>query len=265
MKIILTHDADSVRQPFRHIWSRRSRFTRRDLLASALGLRNLYNNIADIVSLEGELGFRSTFFIPVFLFDIHEVIDTLLEIRGEGWEVQLHYVHEANPQFQGLFRMQMSFFNELLGSAQGVRCHGLRVNDDLLNLFRREGLRYDSSMRGETAGTYDPYTATSNGLVEIPIGVMDADLFGRLHLSEAAAWRYILRKIEAAESSGARYFTLLFHQEAYRMKGGRLYRRLLRHLADSGYNGIKCIDAYGEAGPVTRGKPRPQSTILKQQ
>ena len=250
MKIVLTHDADSVRQPFGHIWKRRSRFTRRDLLVAAFGLRNLYNNIADMVSLEGELGFHSTFFIPVFLFDLHEVIDTLREIREEGWEVQFHYVHEANPQFQGLLRMQLDFFREMLGQAKGVRCHGLRINDELLNLFHREGLDYDSSLRSETAGTYNPYMVANGELVEIPIGVMDADLFGRLHLSETTAWRYILRKLKAAEASGAKYFTILFHQEAYRMKGGRLYRKLLHHLADKGYEGIRCIDAYEENKPL---------------
>ena len=241
MKIILTHDADSVHKPLEHIFARRERFSDKDLKAAEKGTLNLYNNIEAIVQLEAELGFRSTFFIPTFLFNLHSIVDTLKSIQQEGTEIQLHYVYEDHPQFQGLFNIQKSFFSDMIGPVHGVRCHNLWVTQPLLDLFKEEWVLYDSSYRGETVGRMNPYTI-ENGLIEIPIGIMDTDLFGRLHLTENEAWKFILKDLHIAEEHHVGYYTLLFHQESFRMKGGRLYSKLLKHLADEGYECIRCSD-----------------------
>ena len=241
MKIILTHDADSIYKSMEHILARRERFTPEDLKAAEKSTLNLYNNIEDIVQLEAELGFRSTFFIPTFLFNLYSIIDTLKNIQREGTELQLHYVHEDHPQYKGLFSIQKSFFNELIGDVRGVRCHNLWVTPPLLDLFKEERVVYDSSYRSETVERMNPYSL-DNGLIEIPIGIMDTDLFGRLHLTENEAWKFILKDLDAAENHRVGYYTLLFHQESFRMKGGRLYSKLLKHLAKEGYEGIRCCD-----------------------
>ena len=203
---------------------------------------NLYNNIEEIVHLETELGFQSTFFIPSFLFNLYDIRDNLKAIRQEGTELQLHYVHEQHPQTKGLFAMQRTLFEELVGPVEGIRCHNLWITDDLLKLFHNEGIAYESSYRAETVGTLNPFHI-HEALIEIPIGIMDTDLFGRFHFSEAEAWKYILKRIEQAKQEKNQFFTLLFHQESFRMKGGRLYADLLRHLADEGYECIRCCDA----------------------
>jgi peptidoglycan/xylan/chitin deacetylase (PgdA/CDA1 family) len=241
MKIILTHDADSIKKPFRHIWRRRDRFSTGDLLRSALRTRNLYNNIEDLASLEERHGFHSTFFIPAFLFNIDEVSDTLRSIKNSGWEVQLHYVHHPT-QSEGLFRVQKEYFKHKIGSVEGVRTHNLEVSNETLEMFRKDGIVYDSSYRRETVGTYDVYRIKGH-LREIPVGIMDTDVFGRLMLDENEASRYILWKIQKAREEKARYFSILFHQESYRMKGGRLYKELIGYLAKKGYEAQRCIDA----------------------
>ena len=234
MNIILTHDIDSIRKPFSHIWQRRNRFNVRDLFLSALGLKNLYNNIEEIISLEDRYDYRSVFFVPVFLFNIEEIIDIIKYIKKQGWEVQLHYVHEPN-QYLGLFRMQKEYFEKEIGPVEGVRVHMLILNNNILTMFQKEGIKYDSSLRAETANTYDPFLIMEK-LLEIPIGVMDADIFGRLKLSEETALKYVLWKLEKAKSKGAHNFTILFHQESYSMKGGRIYRDIVKHLSAKGYN-----------------------------
>ncbi len=241
MKIILTHDADSIDKPMEHILARQERFTPKDLKAAEKGTLNLYNNIEDIVQLEAELGFRSTFFIPTFLFNLYSIVDTLKTIQREGTELQLHYVHEDHPQYKGLFDIQKSFFNEVIGDVRGVRCHNLWVTPPLLDLFKEEWVFYDSSYRSETVERMNPYSL-DNGLVEIPIGIMDTDLFGRLHLTENEAWKFILKDLATAQDHRVEYYTLLFHQESFRMKGGRLYSKLLKHLAKEGYECIRCCD-----------------------
>lgn len=241
LKIILTHDVDSVHKPIEHIRARRDRFTEKDLKAAEKGTLNLYNNIADIVQLETELGFRSTFFLPTFLFNLHSIADTLKAIQREGIELQLHYVHEDHPQFKGLFNMQHTFFSDLIGPVHGVRCHNLWVTPPLLDLFKAERVIYDASYRGETVEQVEPYRL-ENGLIEIPIGIMDTDLFGRFQLTENEAWKYILKDLQHAEAHRTQNYSFLFHQESFRMKGGRLYSKLLKHLANEGYECIRCCD-----------------------
>ena len=230
MIIVLTHDIDSIRKPFKHIWQRRNRFTIKDIILSALNLKNLYNNIEDVIALEDKYGVKSTLFVPVFLFNINEIIDTLRSIKRQGWEVQLHYVYEAN-QAVGLFRMQKEYFEEEIGIVEGVRVHKLIMNDVILNMLQKEGIKYDSTLRVETANTYNPYYITKE-MIEIPIAIMDADLFGRLQLNEDQALKYIDWKLKSAQERGAWCFTILFHQESYRMKGGRIYSKVLELIKD---------------------------------
>ena len=169
MNIILTHDVDSIIRPFKHVWQRRKRFKIKDILLAALKIKNLYNNIEEIVSLEDKYRYRSVFFIPVFLFDIEEIIDVIKQIRKQGWEVQLHYVHEPN-QYTGLFKMQKEYFEKEIGPVEGVRVHMLVINKDILAMFQKEGIKYDSTLRAETANTYDPFPIMEK-LLEIPIGI----------------------------------------------------------------------------------------------
>ncbi len=240
--IILTHDADSIRRPLRHILQRRSRFKLTDMLRHILGFDNLYNNILRLAEFEESLRVRSTFFIPVQLFPLEEIESDLKDLAKRGWEIELHYVFEP-VQPEALFRMQRDYFESMLNvKVRGVRVHNLQVSDRLLDLFEREGLIYDSSLRFEQVERSSPFRIRER-LIEIPIGVMDADLFGRLHMSEQRAYRYVLRKIEEAVSRGERVFTLLFHQESFRMIGGRIYRDILEELHRREYVMCTCLDA----------------------
>ena len=241
MYAVLTHDIDSIKRPLRHILRVRSRFGLGDLLRHVLGLTNLYYNVNLILDFEDQLGARSTFFLPVFLFPITEILDDIKALIREGWEVSLHAVIEG-IQREGLIRMQLEFLRDLLGfSPRGVRSHYLVINDEVLRIYASLGLDYDSSFRVESLGRWDP-VVTKYGILEIPIGIMDADLFGRLHLSEESAWRYIVRKVERAKEEGARFIVFLFHQESFRMKGGRLYSRLLWWLHEKEFHFLRCVD-----------------------
>ena len=233
MRIILSHDIDSINRPLLHILKRARRFSAKDFILHVLGIKNLYNNIEDVVSLESEYGYHSTFFIPVFLFNLNDIIDILKTIKKEKWDLQLHYIYEKN-QYYSLFKLQKNRFNNLFGDFEGIRVHMLVISDKLIDTFVREGIKYDSSYRAEEVNRYDPYIIRKN-LIEFPIGVMDADLFGRLHLSEREAFKYVISKIDKAREKGYKYFVTLFHQESFRMRGGRIYKNILKHLSSHGY------------------------------
>lgn len=242
MYAIVTHDVDSVKKPIKHVLKVRRRFKISDLVKHILHLTNLYNNIELVMDFEDQVGVRSTFFFPVLLFPLEEVLDEIFLLIKEGWEVGLHAVVERNQE-DGIIKMQFDLLREFLKvSLKGVRSHYLIVNNKILQLYASLGFTYDSSIRVESLGRWDP-TPLSCGIIEIPIGVMDADLFGRLHLSEEKAWRYIMWKVQKAVNEGARAITFLFHQESFRMRGGRLYSRLLWWLHEKEFDIIKCIDA----------------------
>lgn len=242
----LSHDVDSIRRGFKHVWRVRDRFGLRDLLAHLLGFKNLYDNLADLMEVEERLGVRSTFFIPVVLFRLDEVVDVLRELVKGGWEVGLHFVAEPY-QRRGLVKMEREFLESLLGVVvRGVRTHNLAVDEGLMSVYAGLGFLYDSSYRMEEVGRSTPFLH-SCGLVEVPIGVMDADLFGRLRLSEEAAFRYVEGKVKAAMDRGEAAFTLLFHQESFRMRGGRIYGRLVERLLELG-EAYKLIDLVSKLG-----------------
>ena len=246
MLIGLSHDADSIKKPFKHIWRVRKRFTRRQLLAHALGLKNLYDNFSDIMALEESLGVRSTFFIPVVLFDVGDIEDVLRELVRGGWEIGLHFVVEPY-QRAALVEIERDWLEQLLNTRLlGVRTHNLAIDERLMAIYAQKGFLYDSSYRMEEVGRATPYEHEA-GILEVPIGVMDADLFGRLRLSEEKALRYVEHKVAVAAERGEKAFTVLFHQESFSMRGGRIYRRLLESWASDG-KAYKLLDLLDKLG-----------------
>ena len=238
MRVILTHDVDSIKKPLRHVLKVRKRFSIRDVIKHILGLKNLYNNIEDVMALEDTYGFRSTFFIPVDLFPLLEIEDILKELVRGGWEVGLHYVVES-VQNRALMKIKKEFLQSIVGKVLGVRMHQLLVNIELLKIAKDLGLVYDSSYRAYEIGKFSPIVMEC-GILEIPIGIMDTDLFGRLMMDERKAIKYIVSKVEEAREEGI--ITLLFHQESIHMKGGRIYRDILEYIHRHEYKTLTCRD-----------------------
>jgi len=245
LTVVLSHDVDSVKRPLSHILARRKRFAAKDLLKHFLKITNLYNNFSIMADAEEKLGYRSTIFVPVGLFSLDEVLDTLKSLEKEGWEIGYHPVVSGNQTY-GLLKLGLDYLKYLGFNVKGVRAHYLIYTPSLLDCYRRLGILYDSSLRAEEAGKYSPFV--EKGLVELPIGLMDADVFGRLMVSdESKAWKYIMWKLSLVEKSGERVFVVLFHQEALRMRGGRLYFRLLEYLHEKEYTVCKCIEVVEKA------------------
>ncbi len=88
--------------------------------------------------LEDKYDFYSTFFLPLTLFDISNVIDTLLDIEKSGWSVQPHYVYEPIQSYS-LFQLQKELFINIFGDLIGVRVHMLNINNHLIDMFIKLG------------------------------------------------------------------------------------------------------------------------------
>ena len=246
--VCLTHDVDSITRPLLHVLRRGGRFAPLDLLKHLAGLDNLYDNIRLIMDFEDDLDIRSTWFFPPFLLPLERVEDYVKDLVKGGWEVGLHAV-AGGAQSSGLLKMQVEYMRDFLDlPLRGVRFHGLIYSRELLSQLASMGFIYDSSARVEEVG-YRPFRVAP-GMVELPLYVMDADLFGRLKLSEDRAWRYILWKLGRVEEVGVEVVVVLFHQESFRMKGGRLYSRLAEWVLEKGWSALTCVEAVRRLGEV---------------
>jgi len=243
MHIILTHDVDSLSKPIGHILRRWRRFSFRDIIMRSIGVKSLYNNLSELERLEDKYDYRSTIFVPVVLFPVSDASSQLCEMAKDGWEIALHFVVEGT-QLRSLINIEKERLNAVVGNVYGVRTHMLTISEKLLEEYCKAGFKYDSSIRAEECERYEAYKVCED-MHEIPIGLMDTDVFGRLKMNESEAWNYIIRKIENAEKKGEDQFTILFHQESLRMRGGRLYKKLLEYLSESDYKVSRCSDVLG--------------------
>ena len=239
--ICLTHDVDTVFRSIREVFARRNRFSKIGILKHLFRIDNLYNNIYKICEIEDTYKLRSTFFIPVNLFPLERISNEIKYLREGGWEIGFHSVIE-NIQPFSIIKMSLEFLEEEFSlKIYGVRSHYLRVSSDVIRMYLKLGLIYDSSYRVESLET-NGVLKLPEGLWEFPIAIMDADVFGRLMLSEEKAWKYITAKIEKLIKNGYKVITILFHQESFRMKGGRLYSKLLDWLWEREYTMGSCYN-----------------------
>jgi hypothetical protein len=101
------------------------------------------------------------------------------------------------------------------------------------------GFDYDTTVGnndrlGFRLGLATPFHAPDPGwrrlsLLELPLSLMDTTLWGYLKKGEEEGFADVMRLMEMVEDVEG-LFTLLWHQEAVRMKGGRIYWRILREL-----------------------------------
>ena len=70
-------------------------------------------------------------------------------------------------------------------------------------------------------------------LLELPLVLMDTTLWGYLKRTEEEGFADAMRMMKAVEEVEG-LFTLLWHQEAVRMRGGRIYWALLDEIKAEG-------------------------------
>lgn len=234
-QIILTHDIDAIRKD-KPSWSY---FPKIEQLKGRLG-KNLYNNLEDIIALEEKYGYRSTIFIPVFLFEVDDILEILLQAELRGWEIGLHYVYQGHRQDPvGLFHTQKGYIDGLFQSfrdeeIKGVRSHHLVLREWIIEEMEKTFV-YDSSTRDYS---FRGIHKIRGELYEIPITIMDADY---VYAGENTFWMYLYKLYKNRKNLND--FCVLFHNQSYRMKGGRLYKELLAHMANDGVYGVSCIEA----------------------
>jgi hypothetical protein len=248
--VCLTHDVDNIARPKSHLWKTRSRFGFGDLIGGLLGIVKVYDNVELIAAKEKERGFRSSFYFLSANYDLKRVKGASDRIRDAGWDVGLHGDFGTHDSFEKM-EEAVSRFNSGLGFApKGLREHYLRFDfAKSWDVMERAGFEYDTTVGtndkiGFKTGLASPFNPPSDSwapmkLLEIPLVLMDTTLWGYLKLTEeqgASACAKMTESVRKVEG----LLTLLWHQEAVRMKGGRIYWKLL-----DGFKAAGCFVATG--------------------
>jgi peptidoglycan/xylan/chitin deacetylase (PgdA/CDA1 family) len=259
----ITHDVDNVSRPMTHLLKRAGRFSFADVTLALLGLRSLYNNIDLITDLEARRGLRSSFYFMSKNYDLNRLTRTARRLAGSGWEVGLHgdfgTYDSAEAMEDAVNRLSSAFGTRPVG----LREHFLQFDyDKTWEIAQTSGFIYDSTVGnrdhlGFRLGLCTPFHPPDSGwnqmkVVELPLVLMDTTLWGYLGRSESEGEKDFLSLLEQVNKVNG-LMTLLWHQESLRMKGGRIYPRLLASLAAG-----DCYAATGEKMArwwIERGRP----------
>jgi len=239
--VCLTHDVDNISHPRRHILQTRGRFRSRDLILALTGLRSLYRNLEVVANEERKRGFRSSLFLLTSNYSLRDLFPSVSSLKEEGWDIGLHGDFGTHDSFERM-REAVARFQAAMGFApQGVREHYLRFDrEKTWKIMESVGFLYDTSVGsreslGFPMGISTPFHPpnsdwSSMKIVEIPLVLMDTTLWGHMKLREEDGFADLQMMLERVKDVGG-LFTLLWHQEAIRMKGGRLYSKILERLA----------------------------------
>jgi len=261
--VCITHDVDNVHRSITHLLKRADRFSFSDVVLALIGLRSLYNNIDLISDLEARHGIRSSFYFLSKNYDLSALARTARRLVGSGWEVGLHGdfgTHDsAEAMEDAVTRLSSAFGSRPVG----LREHYLQFDyGKTWEIAQSSGFIYDSTVGnrdslGFRLGLCTPFHPPDSGwkqmkMVELPLVLMDTTLWGYLRRSEDEGEKDFLNLLDQVNRVNG-LMTLLWHQESLRMKGGRIYPRLLASLA-----GRDCYVATGERIArwwVERGSP----------
>jgi hypothetical protein len=242
--VCLTHDVDNISRPASHIWKTRSRFGFTDLVGGLLGAVSLYNNIGTIASREEAHGFHSSFYLMSSNYPLGDVRSVSEKIRGAGWEVGLHGDFGTHDSLEKMNEAVSRFFAGLGFRPTGLREHYLKFDfAKSWRVMEGAGFDYDTTVGtndriGFKLGLASPFHPPDDSwvpmnLLEVPLVLMDTTLWGYLKRTEEEGLADAMGLIDAVKGVEG-LMTLLWHQEAVRMRGGRIYWRLLQEFKSRG-------------------------------
>jgi len=237
----VTHDADRLTAPLSHVMKVRKRFPISLIIKRIFSVDDPYWNIEKMANLEAELNLTSSFYLLVHDYSLNGRRDYIKSIAAKGWDIGLHGsfgTHDSAERMQEDFNI---FEKETGQKPKGIREHYLRFDSSKTwQIMEELGFMYDTTWGfnqkpGFRAGVCVPYHPPSPdfeslNILELPLVLMDTSLWGYMHLKEEEGLAEVERAIsKVREHNGL--FTLLWHQEALQMTGGRLYPRILKRLA----------------------------------
>ena len=240
LAVCLTHDVDNIERPMEHILKVKDRFSAADLRKAQKGEISLYDNIDLIREREAAEGLRSSFYLMSAEYPLRKVRASARRLNARGWDVGLHGdfgTHDSEAEMgKAVGRLTAGIGIR----PRGVREHYLRFDyGKTWSIMEGAGFDYDTTVGtndrlGFKLGLATPFHPPDQDwrplrLLELPLSLMDTTLWGYLKRTEDEGMRDVKESMGAVEEVEG-LFTLLWHQEAVRMKGGRSYWKVLKGL-----------------------------------
>jgi len=236
--IFLSHDVDwSYNGPSKdHILQRKDRFDEK--LFRNTPIDKLYRNFSEFMEIEEKYGVKSTFFFRTQYEngdyrDYHEDIKKLVK---EGWEIGLHSDPSSIKDLEKI-RKEKTNLEKLTGSKiLGNRVHYLSNDEQLQKKLSELGFVYDSSKRRtkDNISDEDMGYEIIDDIIEFPVTLMDAYLFTHMNISEEKIVPIVEKTLNFCRklNSDFNLMTILWHDNVLKMKGGRIYPKILEFLTE---------------------------------
>jgi hypothetical protein len=236
--VCLTHDVDNISRPRDHLWKTRSRFSLADQIGGLLGIVPVYNNVRLISSKEASYGFHSSFYFLSSNYPLADVRRDSDQMRAAGWEVGLHGDFDTHDSAEKMNEALSRFAAGLGFKPTGVREHYLKFDfEKTWPIMEHAAFDYDTTVGtndrlGFKLGLASPFhppdaSWSPMNLLELPLILMDTTLWGYLKKSEEEGMADAIRFIDTVQGLEG-LLTLLWHQEAVRLRGGRIYWKILK-------------------------------------
>ena len=235
--VFLSHDVDwSFNGPTKeHIFKRKDRFDQK--LFDNTPYNKLYRNFSEYMEIEDTFHVKSTFFFRTqyengnyedYQKDIKDLI------KG-GWEVGLHTDPSSVNDIEKIKKEKMDLEKVMNSKIYGNRVHYLSNDKQLPNKLSELGFLYDSSNRKtkDSISSEDIGYQKLDNIIEFPVTLMDAYLFTYMNISEEKIVPIVEKTLNLCRqlNSDFNIMTILWHDNVLKMKGGRIYPKILEFLS----------------------------------
>jgi len=233
--IFLSHDVDWRRQgpPIEHVLKRKDRFDPE--IFDNTKPEDLYRNIPEYMEIEEKFGIRSTFFFRTLYEDgnIDDYEDDIRNLVEGNWEIGLHtdprHIDHIQKIKQEKEKLEVLTKIPIIGN----RVHFLNYNSELPIKLKQLGFLYDSSFRNSKDKIDEKEMGYSkiDGLIEFPVTLMDAYLFTHMGIKEEGIIPEFRKTLEIGRNvSDENVISVIWHDNVLKMKGGRMYEKILEFL-----------------------------------
>ena len=233
--IFLSHDVDWRRQGpnVEHVQARKDRFDSK--IFDNTKPEELYRNIPEYMELEEKLGIRSTFFFRTFYEDgnVDDYKDDIQTLQKGNWDIGLHTDPQSINDIEKIKQEKAKLESLTKKLIVGNRVHFLNYNSELPKKLNELGFLYDSSLRHSKDKIDEKEMGYSkiDGLIEFPVTLMDAYLFTHMGIKEDGIIPEFRKTLEIGRNvSDKNVISVIWHDNVLKMKGGRMYEKILEFL-----------------------------------
>jgi len=248
--IFLSHDVDwSYNGPTKeHILKRKDRFDEK--LFRITPINELYRNFSEIMEIEEKYDVKSTFFFRTQYEngDYKDYQDDIKKLVKEGWEIGLHTDPSSINDINKIKNEKNDLEKLTNSKIYGNRVHYLSNDPKLPKKLSELGFLYDSSNRKtkNTISSEDMGYQKFENIIEFPVTLMDAYLFTHMNITEEKIVPLVEKTLNLSRQLDSNIMTILWHDNVLKMKGGRVYPKILEFLASQDdvimHNGIKLVN-----------------------